>query len=358
MILCFLMGISVYILFACQYNVRETGFIDLGKNPYNLFVYINKHTEEDEAAELRETASSVLKDSGIAVEFIDTDRQKNHPALKHLKAWKINSVPAAVLVSPDGQSLEIPVATDKQSLTQTLEPALGRITSSPLRDKIIEQVIKTYGVVLLVEGPDAESNAKARKAVGDALESVKRQMKWMPKSIQHPPVLVVLKQESISREEILLWSLGLDPGEINTPHAAVLYGRARWIGPMMKGEQISKNNLERILYIIGEDCECGIDTDWIQGTRLPVIWDSRAQSRVVQTLGFDVENPMIKMEMSRILSKGSSSYPGIPPEERRQDELIITKTTGLNPFLIVIALGILIIASGLTIYLRSVQKKA
>jgi len=33
-------------LFGCKYNVRETGFIDLGNSYYSLYFYINGETSE------------------------------------------------------------------------------------------------------------------------------------------------------------------------------------------------------------------------------------------------------------------------------------------------------------------------
>ena len=45
---------------------------------------------------------------------------------------------------------------------------------------------------------------------------------------------------------------------------------------------------------------------------LPVRWDEEIQARVAESLGFDPENPMVKMEMSWIIGRGVSSYPGVP----------------------------------------------
>ena len=126
----------------------------------------------------------------------------------------------------------------------------------------------------------------------------------MPKPIKYPPVLIVMDTASILREKILLWSFGLDEDRIHKSYAAVLYGRARWIGPLFKGEQITKNNLSNILLVIGADCECGLDKNWLQGTMLPLRWDKKCQVRVAKSLGFDPENPMIKMEISRIMRMG------------------------------------------------------
>jgi hypothetical protein len=134
----------------------------------------------------------------------------------------------------------------------------------------------------------------------------------MPKPIAHPPVLVEVDSESLSREKVLLWSLGLEPNDIDQPHAAVLYGRGRWIGPMFVGEQITEDNLAAVLFVIGADCECGFDHRWLQGTMLPAQWDEKLQAQAVESLGFDPENPMIKAEISWIVRRGYPVYPSVP----------------------------------------------
>jgi hypothetical protein len=45
---------------------------------------------------------------------------------------------------------------------------------------------------------------------------------------------------------------------------------------------------------------------------LPARWTDEMQAQVAENLGFDPENPMIKMEMSMIVRRGSYSYPSIP----------------------------------------------
>jgi len=122
----------------------------------------------------------------------------------------------------------------------------------------------------------------------------------MVKSIEYPPVLITLKPESFSDEKILLWSLGLDD-PVAEPHAAVFYGKARWIGPLMKAGEIEETNLVKILSIIGLDCECGLDVSWVAGTMLPLLWDQDRQARVAGLLEFDPENPLVRLEVNRIL---------------------------------------------------------
>ncbi len=298
--------------FACRYNVRETGFVDLRIEPYYLFGYIRDVTGAEVVSRFEQVAEVGLENSNIDFEIINIDHQKDHPAMKLLDLQQVKSLPAAVLVSPDGQTYPISLTEPERSFEETLRSALEDILSSPKREEILREVIKTYGVVLLIEGTDKKENTRARKAASDAIELISSQMEMMPKPIAHPPVLIVMNQESLSDEEILLWSMGLDGEKLSEPHAAVLYGRSRWMGPMFKGEEIDEENLASVLFVIGADCECGFDYRWLQGTMLPARWTDKMQEQVAENLGFDPENPMIKMEISSIIRRGSYSYPGVP----------------------------------------------
>jgi hypothetical protein len=297
---------------ACRFNVREVGFVDLQIEPYYLFGYINDETPADVVSRLNKVTDTSLENSNIEFEIINTDQQQNHPAMKLLDLKQVKSLPTMVLVSPDGQSYPMSIAESNKSFEETLRSTCEDILSSPKREEILKQVINNYGVVLLIEGTDDRENKRARKAASDATELISSQMEMMPKPIANPPVLNVMDRKSISDEEILLWSLGLDGEEIKEPLAAVLYGRARWIGPLFKGEEIDENNLASVLFIIGNDCECGLDHRWLQGTMLPIRWTDKMQAHVAKNLGFDPENPMIKMEMSMIVRRGSYSYPSVP----------------------------------------------
>jgi hypothetical protein len=74
------------------------------------------------------------------------------------------------------------------------------------------------------------------------------------------------------------------------------------MGPVLTGDDITTRKILNLLSIVGADCECGLDNSWKLGTMIPLRWDYAMQKRVAGLLGFDVENPMIKSEMSRILS--------------------------------------------------------
>ena len=320
LVTCLWFFFQTFPVYACRFNVREVGCVDLGIQPYYLCGYVSQDTPADIVSSFKEISYAALMGSNIEIEMIDVDKQEDHPAMKYLapardpalRESKAGAFPAAVLVSPDGQSLLVPIVEPDRPFKETLSSALDSILCSPKRKEILEQVSKTYGVVLLIEGTDAQENEKASQAASAAIEQISSQMEWLPKPIAHPPVLVVVEQQSLSQEKILLWSLGLDAKEITRPHAVVLYGRARWLGPMFVGEQITEDNLAAILFVIGADCECGLDQRWLQGTMLPAKWDEKLLELAAETLEFDPENPMVKMEISWIVRRGYYSYPGVP----------------------------------------------
>jgi len=312
LLICLWICCNCHTALACRYNVRETGFIDMGTNPYYLYGFINEGTPEDITSSFKQVLNAHLIDCNIQVEIINADQQNDHPSLEYIQLWKIQSFPAAILVSPDGQSLVVPIEKKDEPFEKTLRSAIDDIVNSAKREEIIQKVIETYGVILLIEGENARENKQFRYSATQAIEQINRQMKFMPKSIAHPPALISLEPASFEEEKILLWSLGINADDLNKPHAVVFYGKARWIGPLMKAEEITETNLIRILSIIGADCECGLDISWVQGTMLPIRWDHKKQAEVFQSLEFDPENPMVIMEISRILQKGYSSYPGIP----------------------------------------------
>ena len=295
---------------ACRYNVLEVGFIDLGIEPYRLFGYVPGQMSPDAVSAWCDRLEVALVDTNIQFELVRPGHDADHPALEYLPQHEIEEFPAVVLVSPDGQSLPITLTGPDISL----EEALDSMLVSAKRAEILRKTAESYGVVLLIEGPDETANAPARDAAQAAVAHVGAQMEFMPKPIARGPQVVTLAAESVAKEKVLLWSLGTEPADINEPHAAIFYGRGRWIGPLFRGGQITQDNLANVLFVIGADCECGLDHRWLQGTMLPARWDEGLQATAAETLGFDPESPMIKMEMISIVRRGmgGAAVPGVP----------------------------------------------
>ena len=98
----------------------------------------------------------------------------------------------------------------------------------------------------------------------------------------------------------------MNENEVSKPYVAVLYGRGRRIGSLLKSKEITTDSLFNILSVIGSDCECGFDRELMLGTMIPLKWGRKVQSKVMRLLGFDAESPMVKAQVSQILSMGYS----------------------------------------------------
>ena len=319
----------------CDYNVREVGFIDVGIEPYRLLVYLPENAPAGEMPSLKEAMEVALAETNIRLQLVAAGADANQAAVELAKTHGISHFPAAILASPDGQSMPVDVSrassprseggtpSTQTSLAQAIPAALGSVLDSPLRRQILEKCADAYGVVLLIEGPEAQANATAREAIATAIRQIGEQLEFLPAPVKSKPIntapeLVVLDQKSLAREQVLLWTLRLKPQDVNQPRAAVFYGRGRWLGPLFDAATLTAGNLTQLLSVIGGDCECGLDHRWLQGTMLPARWDEGLQQKVVASLGYDPENPMTKMEMVSIIRRGMGGfdYPGVPFEYR------------------------------------------
>ncbi|HUV14863.1 MAG TPA: hypothetical protein VMY18_14565 [Acidobacteriota bacterium] len=298
---------------ACRYNVRETGFVDLGIESYRLLSFVGPETATEEISQLESLAAEILAGSSISLEVISVDQDPDHPAMEHWQPVEGQGRPSAALVSPMGHSLWLGSLWDGAfSPAQVRENILG-VVSSPVRSRIVEELASAFGVVLLIEGGNEAENSRARTAVLQAIGTVESELEYFPKPIKQGPTLIILTREELTAERLLLWSLHLGADDLGQPVVAVLYGRGRWIGPTMIGEEITLDLVSRILFVIGADCECGLSPKLIRGTGIPIQWNRRLQALVSQDLGFDPDNPLVRMEVSKILKvdtwMDSRSYP-------------------------------------------------
>ena len=303
---CFLSCLGCPAVFACRFNVRDVGFVDLENRPYGLFCYINNSTEKHITDDFKEVANAELPQTNIKARTINVDLTPDHPVMQYLKP-PAKTFPVFVLISPDRKAMPIESIEKGQGFKDSLLKTLGEIVSSPIREEIAKKTIDTFGVILVIEGVDAEENKKAVTAAQAAIKKISSQMSSLPKAISKPPVLLKISRQQHKQEKILLWSMGIDAENITQTHAITFYGRGRRMGSVLSGKDITEEMLLAFLYVIGADCECGLDRSWMQGNMMPAKW-SRDQLKILsEQLGFDTEHPMIKIEMSQIIRKASRS---------------------------------------------------
>jgi len=300
---------------ACRYTVREIGFSDLGYEPYYAYFFIDSDVSEEEASTLEKLSFALLYETNVKFEIINIEKQKNADALKYKELHKINSLPSLVLVTPGDESYVYTIQKGGTALTEAVWLILEQLVWSPVRQAIVQQLLQSYCVVLFIEGTDGSLNNSGIKEVNFAVKDIEQSLGLMPKIVNSAPHIILLKPGDWVNEKVLLQNLGFDEKVSKEPAVAVIYGRGRILGPVLTGSGINRRTLYNLLTIVGADCECGLDHSWILGRMLPLRWESSVQTELVKFLDFDVESPLIKTEMSQIVSlKPESNNPMDPME--------------------------------------------
>jgi len=286
---------------ACRYTVREIGFADFGKDIYQFVLLKDKNISEANAELFKNISNAALLDANITARVIDVYNDTSSAFLEFYKQSEDGKFANIVFTSPEGRTKSFQVDI-KNDFTQSIWKLIEHIATSSVRDKIFENIIKSYAVIFFIEGTNSEDNIKARNIIERAVEEIKRQMTNLPKPVDIPPEIITIKPNQTENEEILLWSLGWDKADKAKPALALIYGRGRRMGPMLKDEFLREDIITNMLRFIGEDCECGLDRSWMLGMMIPARWESRLKAGVVERYGFDADNPMVISEMSQILS--------------------------------------------------------
>lgn len=307
---------------ACRYNVRDLGFIDLEAALYRLHVVPGQALNRDATQPLRGAAELAFRDSNVALELHDPGFAPG-PDDAWRAAWPVpdelrgTDGTQAVLVAPDGSSRAVQLG----AWDAGLEQRLGALVRSPVREALVARAAEGYAAVLFVEGADTEANTRALTVVQDAITETQNQMRWLPKPIAHPPALVKLARADAAAESLLLWALGLNERDATAPAVALVYGKARRIGDVLRGDAIRPAALRRVFTTIGADCECGLDLSWTRGKPLPVQWTPARHTQVAKSLGFDPESPAVKLEATQILGKRAKpTTPGLGYQEISLDD--------------------------------------
>lgn len=283
---------------ACRYTVRDSGFVDTGTSLWRLKLLGDSKTEQELALALKMHGD--LLNSNLRVKVMSGESG-------------LTRYPAYQFISPEGKAWFLPTPEGDLSIKEEVSRVIQGVLSSPAREKLLENLIHPLCVVLIVEGADKKMNEIAGQAAAGAMERITPLLPLMDKPVDTPPVTLTISLEERKKEAILLRCLGIE--DEDKTHAMVLFGRGRRIGPLLTDETITPNALYNIFQVVGTDCECDLHPIWFSGIMIPLIWDEEKQAQAAERLGFDPENPMVMLEVSRILSRG-----GFGPGRNREEE--------------------------------------
>jgi hypothetical protein len=286
---------------ACRYTVREIGFADFGEDTYKFVLFKDKRISDTNTEIFKRISNAALLDANIAVHVIDVQKEKSSPLLAYYKRSDKGIFPNVLFISPEERVKTFRISNE-EDFTQTIWNLIEKIVTSSARNKLLDHIVQSYGVLFFIEGTDSEQNMETRQLVEKAVAEIKLLMMGLSKPVQVPPEIITIKSHEIIEEDILLWSLGWQSLDRSKPALALMYGRCRRMGPLLKGAHLKEEIITNMLRFIGADCECGLDKSWMLGKMIPLRWDSKLKAAVFEQYGFDADNPMVVSEMSQILS--------------------------------------------------------
>ena len=274
--------LSFFYGFSCRYTIREIGFSSLSNTQYILYRVGSSDV-------FPKRISKKFIDSNIATYATTTSAKEATNIVRFIKENNL-SLPAYVLKDSSNNMLSI----SEDGLIKSL-------LESPFQHQMIRDLPDTYAIVLLIKGKDCDANIIAKDVIDRAVLRIENNMPNMPKSVRNPPVVKELDESDFQKEKILLWSLGIQSMP-KKPRAFIFYGKGRLMGEVLAGNDLSGDNVYRLLSFIGADCECGLDRKWMFGLQVPLSWGKEVQDRLRNTLNIDVNHPMVLSEMGRILA--------------------------------------------------------
>ena len=113
---------------ACRFNVRDVGFVDLGSEPYNLYIFVCDSMPEAERESLQSIATATFYDSNVKAKLLPLGQARQGGAKVFLPDGFTGKTPVAVLVSPDQErTIPIPLAQDGVPILQTTWDALESV---------------------------------------------------------------------------------------------------------------------------------------------------------------------------------------------------------------------------------------
>ena len=292
---------------ACKYTVRDVAFAELDPLRYRLFVITDSGASDEIRARLEKAAMIALDESNVLPEMVNLSKEPDHFAKKYVSEFNIEKLPVAILAYGKGSSLPIKIEATALNAEKNLTELFSNIIASPFRDQLMQKSINTYGTVVVIEGTDAQENVSVLRMADSAVKRMINDMPHLPKTIKGEPSVTVFKRAQFAQEKIFLWHIEAYAAKEKQPAIMISYGRGRQIGKLLKGNEITADRIYKMLSIIGADCECGLPRFWMQGKVYPYRYTEEIRENMARSIGFDPENPLVKIEMKQMVGKGDGS---------------------------------------------------
>ncbi len=284
----------------CRYTVRDIGFVDLHGPAYTIEVAPRRpdrvsSSELDLLKKVAEHSNVRLSSSPGKGEQGKGEQGKGGRAYV-LKADHRDGALLLEITEPsDGSSTDANPSNGADVIRRALQ--------SPVQSILMEQSLATFAFLVVVESSDASRNQSIDAITSAAQEQLQKLAPQLPRPIEHPVQVLRIAADKRDTEKVLLWAMKLDDLALDQGAIAVFYGRAKSIGPPLRGASLTQRSLLSQLALIGQSCECDTDRDWAAEPSLPHAWTPVQQKAALEALGFQPDSPMVKSEVTRILNQ-------------------------------------------------------
>lgn len=268
---------------ACRYTIREIGYSNLFLEKYKLILHADSTLHHKLINDFKSTAFAYSFDANVDYAFTQIE----------------TLTPKISFLSGAGRELH---RTEVKS-TEEIIKRIIHCFSSPVQERLVEGIGKSFAFVLFFEG--AKGNTKAYdQIIKEAVDRFKKVSPHLDKAVSEEIRVIKIAYADRDKEEVVLQSLDISMADPK-PFVAAIYGRGRMSGKPLTTTEITVQNIFNKMVLIGTDCECGIDLSPLLERSIPLNWPNEARQDAAKMLDFDVDNPMILAEMSGILSKGA-----------------------------------------------------
>lgn len=270
---------------ACRFTIREIGYSNLFLEQYRLVFYADASHHQELIKDFKSISYAYSLDGNVDFRF----------------APQKTGVPTILFLSGKGREL---LRREVKS-TDDIINCINSCFSSPLRSQVIDGIGKSFAFILYFEG-EAGQGYDCDMAINKGVKHFKRISSHLDKAVNAEIGIIKIPWADRADEEVVLESLGVNARE-KKPFVVPIYGRGRLAGKALMGEDITAQNIFKKLVVMGTDCECGIDLRPLLERALPLSWSKEVRQNAANMLKLDVDNPMIQVEMSGILAKGTGS---------------------------------------------------
>ena len=307
---------------ACQYTVRDIGFVDLRGAEYTVMIRGSapdgfRASVAERLGWLRDTNCRWLFDQGqaeagaIRVEVVDA-RGRVLALPGPNKAGGTEGAAAAVPEEAVPEEAEPEKAEPEKIGRDKIGPEeIGRqireLFETRAMIEIREGAIDAFAQILVIEGTDDERRRRAIEMTERAVVAIRKLEPMLPRPLAKPVRQIRISPDRRPAERLLLWGLGLQELPAERSAVAVIYGRGKLAGRLLVGDDGDGRELLAQLALVGESCECETDRRWTEEPVIPGYWPRDFRQRAASSLGFDPDSPLVRAEVARIVGRGPNS---------------------------------------------------